>query len=130
MITMQALIADSLPMPAMDMTAPQNKTPGSQEHQMANVSSAGHKNSSASRHADKWPRQSAPTSGRMAEHMCTDNDDQAAGRISAISRPQIRLPDPPLQLQDQVRNAVRKAAAKKAQKPAGPALNLKRTQRH
>ncbi|CAL8461771.1 g1302 [Coccomyxa elongata] len=66
----------------------------------------------------------------MTEHMRTDNDNQAAGGSSAKSRPQIRLPDPPDQLQDQLRNAVRKAAAKKAQKPAGLALNLKRTQRY
>lgn len=126
----QALVADSIPMPAMDMSAPRKRTPGSQEHQTANVSIGGHRTSSAIRHADKWPHQSAPGSGGMTEHMRTDTDNQAAGGSSAKSRPQIRLPDPPNQLQDQVRNAMRKAAAKKPQKPAGPALNLKRRQRH
>ncbi|BDA41504.1 hypothetical protein COCOBI_02-2850 [Coccomyxa sp. Obi] len=127
---LQALIADSIPMPAMDMSAPRKKTPGSQGHQTANVSIGGHKNSAVVRHADNRPRQSALSSGRVTEHMCTDNDSQAAGGSCARPRPEIRLPTPPNQLQDQVRDAVRKAAAKKAQKPTGPALNLKRTQRH
>ncbi len=119
-------------MPALDMSAPRKLAPGSQEHQRANDNIGGHNTSLVARHADKWPRQSAPSSGGLTEHMCTDNDNQAVAGSSAKSRPQIRLPDPPKvpnQLQDQLRNAVRKAAAKKAQKPAGLALNLKRTQR-
>ena len=119
-ILLQALVLDSIPMPA---TPPVNKTFG--RGFQGNAGERGQQN--ASRKAAGTQHPLAPIAGGTAEQQSTDIENQAFSGNAAKSRPQLQMAASPAQQRAE-------AAERKTRKSQAPShftgrLNLKRTQR-